>query len=160
TTSNQAPALAPTHFFPSSAAHPDLPSFPTRRSSDLDLLGILPTAEEARAFMSDAPSRFEDEQTRARSPMRSNRGQSGASRHSPAAGPREDSRRRLEKRRLEKRARLIDQLLERPEFADFWSLKWAELLRAEAHSLDPKGLQNFHHWIRQCVAETRPFDQF
>src|SRR5439155_6968257 len=64
------------------------------------------------------------------------------------------------RRRLQKRAQLIDQLLERPEFADFWALKWADLLRVEAHSLDQKGVQNFHHWIRASVAENQPLDRF
>lgn len=59
-----------------------------------------------------------------------------------------------------KRTRLIDQLLEGPEHVDFWTLKWADLLRVEAHSLDQKGVQSFHHWIRQSVAENKPLDQF
>jgi uncharacterized protein DUF1549/uncharacterized protein DUF1553 len=66
----------------------------------------------------------------------------------------------LQDRNRNKRARLIDELLERPEYADFWALKWADLLRVEAHSLDHKGVQNFHHWIRQSVAENKPLDQF
>jgi hypothetical protein len=64
------------------------------------------------------------------------------------------------RKRFAERARLIDQLLDRPEFADFWALKWADLLRVEAHSLDQKGVQNFHHWIRQSIAENKPLDQF
>ena len=64
------------------------------------------------------------------------------------------------KSEIGKRARLVDQLLERPEFADFWALKWADLLRVEAHSLDQKGVQNFHHWIRQSIAENKPLDRF
>jgi hypothetical protein len=59
-----------------------------------------------------------------------------------------------------KRPQLIHALLERPEHADFWALKWADLLRVEAHSLDQKGLQTFHHWIRQSIATNRPLDQF
>ena len=39
-------------------------------------------------------------------------------------------------------------LLERPEYADFWALKWSDLLRNEERALDRKGVQNFHHWIR------------
>ncbi|MBM3837292.1 MAG: DUF1553 domain-containing protein [Verrucomicrobia bacterium] len=59
-----------------------------------------------------------------------------------------------------KRARLIETLLERPEFADFWALKWADVLRNEAHSLDAKGVQNFYHWIRQSIADHKPLDRF
>jgi hypothetical protein len=82
----------------------------------LDLLGILPTAEEARSFAKD--------------------------------------------RRGDKRGRLIDALLQRPEFADFWALKWADLLRNEEKVLDNKGVQAFYRWIRQSVAENKPVDQF
>jgi len=64
------------------------------------------------------------------------------------------------RRRLQKRARLIDRLLERPEFADFWALKWADLLRAEERLLDRKGIETFHRWIRRSIAENKPLDQF
>src|SRR5262249_35822337 len=54
--------------------------------------------------------------------------------------------------RPDRRVRLIDRLLERPEFADFWALKWSDLLRNEEKVLDRKGVQAFHHWIRQSIA--------
>lgn len=60
----------------------------------------------------------------------------------------------------EKRARLIDSLLERPEYADFWAMKWSDLLRSEERALDRKGVQAFHRWIRQSLAENKPLDQF
>ncbi len=63
-------------------------------------------------------------------------------------------------RHRDKRARMIDQLLKRPEFADFWALKWADLLRNEEKALDRKGTQTFQHWIRQSIAENKPLDQF
>jgi hypothetical protein len=59
-----------------------------------------------------------------------------------------------------KRARLIDDLMERPEFADCWALKWSDLLRNEEKTLDRKGVQNFHEWIRLAIAEGKPLDQF
>ena len=62
--------------------------------------------------------------------------------------------------RPRKRGRLIDELLERPEFADFWALKWGDLLRAEERLLDRKGLEDFHQWVRQSIAENKPLDQF
>ena len=40
----------------------------------------------------------------------------------------------------DKRARLIDDLLARPEFAEHWALKWADLLRNEEKVLDAKGV--------------------
>ena len=62
--------------------------------------------------------------------------------------------------RPDKRARLIDALLRRPEFADFWALKWADLLRVEEKALDHKGVQVFQRWIRQSIAEGKPLNEF
>jgi len=60
----------------------------------------------------------------------------------------------------DKRAALIDALLERPEFADWWALKWADLLRIEEKTLDQKGVENFHSWLRDAFAQNKPLDQF
>ncbi len=62
--------------------------------------------------------------------------------------------------RPDKRKRLIDQLLARGEFADFWALKWADVLRTEEKVLDTKGVEVFHAWIRDSIAAARPLDQF
>jgi hypothetical protein len=86
------------------------------RRAYLDLLGLPPTVEETRAFLSDA--------------------------------------------RPDKRTRLVDTLLDRPEFADFWALKWSDLLRNEEKLLDRKGVEVFHHWIRQSIAEGKPLNEF
>lgn len=59
-----------------------------------------------------------------------------------------------------KRAELIDELLSRNEFADFWALKWADVLRTEEKVLDTKGVEVFHAWIRESIAAGRPLDQF
>ena len=60
----------------------------------------------------------------------------------------------------EKRARLIDHLLAQPEFADFWALKWSDLLKVEEKVLDSRGVKAFHGWIRQRFAEGMPMDAF
>lgn len=60
----------------------------------------------------------------------------------------------------DKRARLIDRLLERPEFADYWALKWSDLLRNEEKQIDRKGVQAFHHWMRQAIEADYPLDRF
>lgn len=60
----------------------------------------------------------------------------------------------------DKRAHLVDQLLTRPEFADFWALKFADILRAEEKVLDPRGVELFHAWIRDGVSSGLPIDQF
>ncbi len=59
-----------------------------------------------------------------------------------------------------KRAKLIDVLLERPEFADFWALKWADLLRVEEKLLDTNGVAAFHAFIRESFANNVPLDEF
>lgn len=66
----------------------------------------------------------------------------------------------LADQRPDKRARLVDRLLERPEFADYWALKWSDLLRNEEKVLDRKGVQAFHQWIRQSIAEGKPLHEF
>src|SRR4030095_10006249 len=55
---------------------------------------------------------------------------------------------------------MIEALLDRPEFADFWALKWSDLLRNEERVLDQKGVHNFYRWIRQSLAENNTLDQF
>lgn len=82
----------------------------------LDLLGVLPTADEARAFVNDTAP--------------------------------------------DKRDRLIDELLERPEFAATWALKWSDLVRNEEKTLDAKGVEKLHAWMRESFAADKPLDQF
>lgn len=86
------------------------------RRAFLDLVGVIPSADEARKFVADPDP--------------------------------------------DKRAKLIDRLLERPGFADFWALKWADLLRVEEKVLDRKGVAAFHGWIRESISENKPLDRF
>lgn len=82
----------------------------------LDVLGMLPSLSETRAFLADADP--------------------------------------------EKRSKLIDRLLERPEFADAMALTWADLLRNEEKVLDAKGTRVFHAWIRDQFAANVPLNEF
>ena len=69
----------------------------------------------------------------------------------------------LQDGRPDKRAALIDALLEREEFADYWSLKWCDLLRVKAEfpiNLWPNAVQAYHRWIRDAIRENMPYDQF
>jgi Protein of unknown function (DUF1553)/Protein of unknown function (DUF1549)/Bacterial Ig-like domain (group 2) len=59
-----------------------------------------------------------------------------------------------------KRAKLIDALLERPEYADYWSMQWADLLRVDRDTLTPKAAVAMTRWLRSQFAENRPYDQF
>jgi hypothetical protein len=72
----------------------------------------------------------------------------------------DEGRRFLADRRTNKRALLVDELLERPEFADYWALKWADLLRVDRQALGHKNAHAFYRWIRDSIAANKPFDQF
>ncbi len=86
------------------------------RRAFLDLLGLVPTAEEARAFLAD-----------------------------PAP---------------DKRAQLVEHLLQREEFADFWALKWADLLKIEERQLDKEGMQRFPRLDPRKPCAKTPLDEF
>ena len=89
------------------------------RRAYLDVIGTLPTAQEARTFILDQDPN--------------------------------------------KRSTLIDHLLEREEFADYWAMKWSDLLRVKAEfpiNLWPNAVQAYHRWIRSCIKENLPYDQF
>jgi Protein of unknown function (DUF1553)/Protein of unknown function (DUF1549)/Bacterial Ig-like domain (group 2) len=60
----------------------------------------------------------------------------------------------------DKRRRAIDEVLDRPEFVDFWALKWGDLLRINREQLTEKGMWSFYNWLRQALRENRPIDQF
>ncbi len=90
------------------------------RRAYLDVIGTLPTADEAREFLDDPDT--------------------------PG-----------------KRPALIDQLLQRPEFADYWSMKWGDMLRIKAEfpvNLWPNAAQAYHRWVRTAIADNQPYDQF
>ncbi len=59
----------------------------------------------------------------------------------------------------DKRARLIDQLLDAPGYADFWALKWADVLRSSRRSLQEKGAVGLQDWLRNHLAANTPFDR-
>lgn len=89
------------------------------RRAFLDVIGTLPTAAEARAFIDDA---------------------------------------KPDKRRV-----LIDQLLQRDEFAVYWAMKWSDLLRIKAEfpiNLWPNAAQAYHRWVMTALEDNMPFDQF
>ncbi len=89
------------------------------RRAFLDLIGTLPTTQEAEAFLLDT--------------------------------------------RADKRARIIDELLERPEFTDYASMKWCDLLRVKAEfpiNLWPNAVQCYARWIRESLRNHQPYDRF
>jgi hypothetical protein len=85
------------------------------RRVTLDVIGTLPTAAEARAFLQDPDPN--------------------------------------------KRAKWIDALLQRPEYADYWAMKWTDLLRADKTRITPQGTVGLSRWLHRQFAENRPYDQ-
>ncbi len=60
----------------------------------------------------------------------------------------------------EKRSHLIDHVLARPEYAEFWALKWADLLRLQPGKMSPPGVHKFHRWLVASVRRNVPYDEF
>ena len=69
----------------------------------------------------------------------------------------------LADKRPEKRSRLIDNLLSRNEFAEYWGLKWGDLLRVKSEypcNLWPNAVQAYDRWIRDRLRDNMPYDRF
>ncbi len=60
----------------------------------------------------------------------------------------------------DRRERLVDRLLERPEFADLQALRWADLLHVNRRVLGRKGALAYYNWIHARMAENQPLDRF
>jgi uncharacterized protein DUF1553/uncharacterized protein DUF1549 len=101
------------------------------RRAYLDAAGILPTAEEVERFV-------------------------GAARTDTAAGQEAEG----QHSRHERRSCLIDSLLQRPEYVDFWAYKWSDLLLVSSRELSSLSMRAFYDWIRQSVAQNVPWDRF
>ncbi|MCA9410671.1 MAG: DUF1549 domain-containing protein [Candidatus Omnitrophica bacterium] len=60
----------------------------------------------------------------------------------------------------DKRAKLIDELLDRPEFPEIWAMKWADLLKVKAtNELDRKAMHRYNDWLRESFSSNKPLDQ-
>lgn len=82
----------------------------------IDIIGQVPTADEARAFLGN---------------------------QDPG-----------------KREKLVDELLSRPEYAEHWANKWADLLRTNPYRVGIKATLNYDLWIRDAFRKNKPYDQF
>lgn len=75
----------------------------------------------------------------------------------------EEARAFLEGTDPDRRARLIDELLKRDEFADYWTMKWGDLLRVKAEfpiKLWPNAAQAYTRWIYASIRGNKPFHTF
>jgi len=61
----------------------------------------------------------------------------------------------------DKRERLVDDLLSRPEYADYWSYKWSDVLLLSSKNLPRREeLTAFYRFIHDSVASNKPWDEF
>ena len=60
----------------------------------------------------------------------------------------------------DKRERLVESLLNRPEFADWWAMKWTDRLGCNQRFVGKAGAVKYHAWIRHHMAVNTPHDQF
>jgi hypothetical protein len=86
------------------------------RRAFLDIIGLIPTSAEARAFLNSKDP--------------------------------------------DKRAQLVDALLHRPEYADYWALYWGDHLDNTKQLLYNKGPYAFTRWLNGQFERNVPYDQF
>lgn len=63
----------------------------------------------------------------------------------------------------DKRRKLVEHVLQRPEYADYWAMKWCDILRVKAEfpiKLWPNAAQAYHRWVRAAMKENMPYDEF
>jgi hypothetical protein len=71
----------------------------------------------------------------------------------------EETKAFLDSKEPARRAKLIDQLLERPEYADQWTLKWSDVFRSTRKAIQLKGTHVFQKWLRNHIDKNDGFDQ-
>jgi hypothetical protein len=72
----------------------------------------------------------------------------------------EETRRFLASDDPAKRTKLIDELLQRPQFADCWTAHWADRLGCNRRFAGKAGAPKYHLWIRHAMATNMPEDEF
>jgi hypothetical protein len=60
----------------------------------------------------------------------------------------------------DKRDQLIEGLLERPEFVDYWAYRWSDVLTVSGNRLRPNAVKAYYKWIHNEVKQNTPWDQF
>jgi len=59
-----------------------------------------------------------------------------------------------------KREKLVDQILAKDEYTDYWAYKWSDVMLVSSRKLGAVGMQSFYNWIRESVKTNKPWDQF
>lgn len=60
----------------------------------------------------------------------------------------------------DKRAKLVDQLLDHDDFAEFWTLKWSDILRSNSKKVSATGVHKFKRWVYDGIRTDKGLDQF
>ena len=60
----------------------------------------------------------------------------------------------------DKKSRWIEAVLQRPEYADFWANKWADLLRPNPYRVGIKTTYSLDAWLRDAFRKNLPHDEF
>jgi hypothetical protein len=72
----------------------------------------------------------------------------------------EESRAFLVDTAPDKRVKLIDTLLSRPQFSSVWAMKWADVLGVRSsQAVKPKGMHRYNDWLRGAIETNTPLDQ-
>lgn len=100
------------------------------RRATLDTLGVLPTPDEAREFLEEGADRTGGDGTEDEAETRA------------------------------RRAAWVERLLERPEWADYWANRWADLLRPNPDRVGVKSVYLLDQWLREAFRENVPYDRF
>lgn len=72
----------------------------------------------------------------------------------------DEARRFLGERSPDKRAKLVDELLQRPEYADYWATYWGDHLSNTRQLLYNKGPYTFSQWLYKTFRKNTRYDQF
>ncbi len=65
-----------------------------------------------------------------------------------------------EDKAADKRAKLIDKLLDSPDYAAYFAMKWGAILRNSKLAGADEAAVAFHHWLKDKIARNRPYDEF
>jgi Protein of unknown function (DUF1549)/Protein of unknown function (DUF1553) len=59
----------------------------------------------------------------------------------------------------DKRSRIVERILDRPEYVDYWTLKWGDVLRVNSAKLGAQGMLAFNLWLREAFRSNMHFDR-
>ncbi len=72
----------------------------------------------------------------------------------------EETRTFLADKSADKRVKLVDALLDRPEYPDHWANKWADLMRPNPYHVGIKAVFTLDAFLRDSFRKNKPYDQF